>query len=74
MLELKFTDDNIPRHKCQGVREGDWLIFKCTSCNYLRKINTKTGKSETVNSSFEILHEGTFSALEMPKTPPQFLN
>jgi len=74
MLEIKFSDDNNPRHKCVGVREGEWLIFKCTSCNYIRKINTKTGKSQTENSSFEILHEGTFSAPETPKSPPQFLN
>jgi len=71
---MKFTDDNIQRHKCKGEREGDWLIFRCTSCDYIRKINTKTGKSQTVNSSFEILHEGTFSSPELPKTPPQFLN
>lgn len=58
MFELKFSD-NIPRHKCVGAREGDFLIFKCTECDYVRTINTKTGKSSTINSSLEILHEGT---------------
>jgi len=74
MFEIKFTGDNVPRHNCVGVKDGDWIIFKCSKCDYIRKLNIRTGKSKTYNSSFEILHEGSFSETEMPKSPPQFLN
>lgn len=74
MLSIKFTGDNLPRHKCVGVKEGNWLIFKCCECSYIRKINLKTGKSKTYNSDFDILHEGSFSEMETPKSPPEFLN
>lgn len=73
-MDFKFSNDNISRHQCIGVREGDWLIFKCSECDYIRKINTKTGKSKTYNSDFETLHEGIFNALSKPEKPEEFPN
>ena len=69
MIEFNFNNDNVSRHQCIGVREGDWLIFKCSECDYIRKVNTKTGKSKTYNSNFEVLHQGTFNDLAEPEQP-----
>ena len=74
MFELKFTGDNIPRHQCLGVREGDWIIFKCCECNYIRKINLKTKKSTTYGGSLETLHEGTINEMGEKTPPPTFMN
>ena len=61
MINLQFKTDDENRHNCTGVKDGDWVIFKCNQCDYIRSMNLKTGKSSTQGGSWEILHEGNFS-------------
>jgi hypothetical protein len=44
--------DNFERHQCEAKRKEDWLIFTCPQCDYIRKMNWKTGEMKTrINGS-----------------------
>ncbi len=71
MLNIQFNkDDSEKRHQCIGVKDGDWVIFKCNECSYTRKMNLKTGKSSTKGGDWEILHEGSFASITDEPTYP----
>ena len=67
MLEIKFNMDGEDRHQCYGVKDGEWIIYKCPSCSYIRKVNTTTGKSTSQGGDWTTLHEG--SLIELDDSP-----
>jgi len=58
MLNIDFTNDAPNNHTCIGHQEGDWIIFSCCQCNYLRKMNWKTGEMHTQPGDESVTHSG----------------
>ncbi|PHN04137.1 hypothetical protein [Flavilitoribacter nigricans] len=38
-----FNQEDLERHTCRTWQEGDWIILQCTQCDFLRRMNWKTG-------------------------------
>ena len=53
--DLGFEFDD---HNCDSRREGDWLIFECQKCTYVRKINFKTREMKVTHGDPTALHRG----------------
>ena len=53
------------RHVCQSYREGDLIIFICPDCDYIRQINFKTKKMESVGGAIDVIHEGMHQPIKM---------
>ena len=68
MLNIKFQSDQ-ETHECVPVQDGDWVIFKCSQCDYTRKLNLKTGKSSSNGGDWKTLHEGSFSGITEDSIP-----
>ncbi|MFQ5604160.1 MAG: hypothetical protein ACE5HS_12915 [bacterium] len=49
-------------HSCFAVRDGDWIIFRCSICaDYERRINWRTGKMKVHSkNSAQIRHNGVY--------------
>lgn len=46
------------KHVCTSERKGEWLIFKCPKCDYVRKMNMKTNKMEVSGGDMTTIHSG----------------
>ena len=55
-IEIEGTDAT--KHHCQSYQKGDWIIFFCTECDYIRKRNWKTGEMRTSGGDITVLHSG----------------
>ena len=62
MLQYEnFDTEGMQQHVCKSRREGDWFIFECEHCNYVRKWNSKTKEMILVDSGDEdALHSGRY--------------
>ena len=70
---LHLINENFAKHSCKGHREGDWLIFKCTECSYVRVWNTTTNEMKVTDDGNEYaLHSGRFEpvGLQIEKYNP----
>ncbi len=39
------TTKTVTTHECKTYRDGDWLVFYCTTCkDYEKRLNFKTGE------------------------------
>lgn len=57
MEEQEFVEfEN--KHQCESRRDGDWIIFSCSQCDYVRKINYKTNKMEVTGGNATTSHSG----------------
>lgn len=57
--------ENTVQHKCDAVRDGDWIIFRCSKCQkYERKLNWRTGEMKIKNDSQHIYHTGEYFPVE----------
>ncbi len=52
--------DEFEQHTCEATREGEWLVFKCPLCNYLRRFNRNTGKMEVQPGAPDAMHQGQY--------------
>lgn len=69
----EFNSEDFEKHTCQGRREGDWLIFECPECSYVRKWNPETSEMNLIDRGDEnALHSGFFepTGLQMSKINP----
>ncbi|MCB0587548.1 MAG: hypothetical protein KDD06_19805 [Phaeodactylibacter sp.] len=58
---VEFHSEGFDKHACEGRREGDWYIFECPECSYIRKWNPTTNEMNLVDSGDEnVLHNGWF--------------
>ncbi len=48
------------KHHCIGIKEGDWIVYKCSVCNYEMRENQHTDEMITRNSDSDILHSGLY--------------
>jgi len=56
---MNFQSEGFEKHTCKSRREGDWLIFECPQCDYVRKWNPTTSEMNLVDSGDEnALHSG----------------
>ncbi len=57
--KFEFKTDGFEHHQCSSKREGKWIIFQCTQCNYKRKLDTETSKPEVISpGDVNALHTG----------------
>jgi hypothetical protein len=63
-MENKMTflpAEELPRHTCTARREGEWLVFTCPHCSYIRRFNTVTGDREVVQGEDPgVMHDGQY--------------
>jgi hypothetical protein len=62
MQHINFnpSKDSI-HHKCESIRRGDWIIFRCPRCkDYERRINWRTGEMKSKGAKAEIHHTGNY--------------
>jgi len=58
---FEFNSKGFEKHACTGRREGEWLIFECPECGYVRKWNPKTHQMKVENHGDEnALHAGSY--------------
>jgi hypothetical protein len=68
MLRLKFGDNHQQtRHECRAVREGDWIVYYCPKCDYVRKEHIETRECVVKNMKIDIQHSGFYAS-------PHYLN
>ncbi len=58
MINFNLPDSQKTSHECNSHKEGDWMIFICPHCDYVRQINYKTGKMKTSGGDDNIIHHG----------------
>ncbi|MCB0559947.1 MAG: hypothetical protein H6573_05550 [Lewinellaceae bacterium] len=72
-MNFEFHSEGFEKHSCQGRREGEWLIFECPECSYVRKWNPESNEMNLIDSGDEnALHSGMFEpvGLQMSKLNP----
>lgn|GEM_PF-1135498 len=53
--------ENAVHHPCTAIRDGDWLVFRCSECSsYERRLNWRTGAMKVKNDSPDIFHTGEY--------------
>ena len=58
---LEFPSEGVEKHTCEGRREGEWLIFECPQCGYVRQWNQTTNEMKvTEQGNPMVLHNGMF--------------
>lgn len=60
--KLKLGKQTANKHKCEGKKSGDWIVFTCPHCpDFERKIHTKTGEMKTKsNPNNNYKHNGSY--------------
>lgn len=62
MIKFNLSKTQNPIHECHSHREGDWMVFICSQCNYIRQVNFKTGKMKSTGGDENIIHQGIQSS------------
>ena len=57
-MKMKPLDFGQEKHTCTSERKGDWIIFKCSECDYVRKLNYKTSEMKVSGGSLTTFHSG----------------
>ena len=56
--EFRNAEDGFEKHECISYQIGDWLIFTCQKCDYVRKFNWKTREMKVSGGDMNTLHNG----------------
>ncbi len=54
----KTLGSEFEQHACTSKKEGDWIIFECSQCDYVRKLNYKTREMKVSGGSMTTVHSG----------------
>lgn len=57
-MKIKSLDFGHEKHSCTSERKGDWIIFTCPECDYVRKLNFKTSEMKVTGGTMTALHSG----------------
>ena len=58
---MEFQTEGFDRHTCTARKEGDWIVFECPECGYVRKMHRKTNEIKLVNRGDKnALHSGSY--------------
>ncbi len=55
---IDLSKQNHERHECQSELDGDWIVFTCEKCDYVREINWKSGEMNVSGGDLNVMHEG----------------
>ena len=48
-------------HRCEGYKEGDWVIFTCNKCaGYERRMNLRTREVQVKHPRDHVKHTGFY--------------
>lgn len=50
----------VERHVCDSYRDGEWIVHRCTQCNYEFRDNWRTGEIKVRNANIAINHSGSY--------------
>lgn len=53
------------KHKTIGIRQGDWIIYRCSQCDYELHHNLATREMIVKNAKPEIGHSGVYKPFEV---------
>jgi hypothetical protein len=53
------------RHTCNATRNGDWILHRCTICDYELWDNYRTGELKVFNAKPHVNHSGSYVAAEI---------
>ncbi len=70
MINFNLPNSQNPMHECHSHQEGDWMIFICSQCNYMRQINYKTGKMTVKRGEKNVIHHGVQTPMDLEKLQP----
>ena len=59
---MKHQEDLFPeleKHTCESYTRGNWIISKCTQCDYVRHFNWKKGDI-IIKGNRMALHRGSY--------------
>ncbi len=60
-MEPKYSHSNgFEHHQCESYRDGDWIIYTCSQCNYELKEHWETGEISVTNAHPHIRHSGSY--------------
>ena len=64
MLKMDFenNDQNV-HHVCNASRDGDWIVYQCPKCDYVRREHIETDESVVENIKAHIHHSGFYVPL-----------
>ena len=70
--QMNPHDFEYEQHRCISKREGDWIIFECPQCDYVRRLNYKTREMTVTGGSMTTLHSGGYVpvGLQLEKLSP----
>ncbi len=58
-VNYEFQPHEGESHACESRREGDWIIFECPHCSYIRKWNLETDEMKVVDGGdSSVRHRG----------------
>lgn len=56
---MRIEITTAPTHSTESHRVGNWITFKCPTCDYVRTMNETTGEIKVVAKGDEnVLHSG----------------
>ena len=61
MYKLSVPLQQKEKHECIGRHEGDWVVYRCTVCDYELKEHWDNGEIQILNAKKNINHIGSFS-------------
>lgn len=53
-----WDDSEFEKHECTSERQGDWIVFSCSKCDFIRRFHIETGEMRTEGGQFNVLHNG----------------
>ncbi len=60
-IKVRLREDGgFEEHECISRREGSQVVFQCPHCDFVRKLDLKSGEVQTSGGSPEVLHEGIY--------------
>ena len=57
-MSMKTTKSE--KHRCTSFRAGDWIVYRCTECDYELRENWRTKEVQIRNEKRDVKHYGGF--------------
>ncbi|HHH49939.1 MAG TPA: hypothetical protein ENK52_03050 [Saprospiraceae bacterium] len=58
MKKIELRDSGFEKHICKSKLQGNWIVWKCPQCDYVRRFNYKTKKMLVKGGRMEVMHSG----------------
>lgn len=59
---MSFNESHAPvdEHHCESFRDGDWIIYRCSVCDFELRENWRTGRVQVRNANPHVQHFGGY--------------